>query len=351
MNGELRRRSRNAMFGLALGDALSWPAMFHRSYTLPFWTRRIRREIDSEAEFTRALPVAMPFSLNRSAAAFSLGPTDDTEWAAFGMQYLIKCRGRVTAAALSGHWLELAASGEEIRGSLGVQIALENLRRKKMPPISGHDNPHFFDDAAVARAVPIGILCAGDPTAAAELAGWEAQITNAEDGLWAAQAMAAGISAAGGGQTLERVLDVMLAQLPPHSWINRSVAAALALCDPARSALELVPHWHETVINREYNYGNVAPETLALALALIKQTHGEFAPAIMLALTCAKAADSVPALVGALSGALSDQDLITAEWREQLQWLRGMCVPALTGVDFLALVEQLANLAVARAAR
>ena len=44
---ELQQRARNAMIGLAIGDAISWTSMFHRSVLLPLWTRRIRREMDS----------------------------------------------------------------------------------------------------------------------------------------------------------------------------------------------------------------------------------------------------------------------------------------------------------------
>jgi len=46
---ELKQRAFNAMMGLATGDAISWPSLYHRSYLLPFWTRRIRREIDCES--------------------------------------------------------------------------------------------------------------------------------------------------------------------------------------------------------------------------------------------------------------------------------------------------------------
>lgn len=174
----LRTRARNAMLGLAIGDAMSWPAMFQRSYALPLWTRRIRREIDAAAETTHAIRSAMPFSLNRSAEAFALCGTDDTEWAAFTAQQLIQQRGKIEVNHLTRAWQELANSEQPVRGSLSVRGALHNLRRGKMPPHSGHDHPHYFDDAAVTRAVSIGAAYAGQPHAAAALAKHDAQITN-----------------------------------------------------------------------------------------------------------------------------------------------------------------------------
>ena len=344
---DLRLRVRNAMLGLALGDAISWPAMFHRSVALPFWTRRIRREIDAACEDNNTLPLAMPFSLNRPAEAFSLAPADDTEWAAFTMKNLLRQQGNFNGDLWFSSWQELAHA-ENIKASVSIQAALAHLRESIQPPNSGRYNPHYFDDSAVARAVPIGVVCAGQAQVAATLAARDAEITNAEDGLWAAQAMAAAISMAGSGAALDVVLACALAQLPPASWIRRTVEEALALCDPSQSVLTVVPLLSEAIINREYNYGNVAPETFALTLAIVKQTRGEFEAAMMMATTFAKTADSVPAFVGALCGPMAKHDILPSSWGTRLQELRGLCFPALCGVDYIALVEQLADLAQTR---
>ncbi len=345
MSSALRTRARNALLGLALGDAMSWPAMFQRSYALPFWTRRIRREIDAAEETTHAIRPALPFSLNRSAATFALCGADDTEWAAFTAQQLVQQRGKLEASQLVQAWQALAKSEQPVRGSLSVQAALHNLRRGKMPPHTGHDHPHYFDDAAVARAVPIGAAYAGQPHAAAALAASEAQLTNSEDGVWAAQAMAAAISCACAGKNVEAIISTAQSYLPHDSWIERTVHEALALCDEKKSLLENLPRLHEAVSNRVYSYGTAAPETFALALAVFKLTHGDFEAAVFMANSFAKNADSVPAFVGALCGAMSDEGNFFPAWQSQLKHLRGICIPALAGVDYLALAEQLATLA------
>lgn len=341
---DLHTRKRNAMFGLAIGDALSWPAMFHRSHLLPLWTRKIRRELDAAAEDTNAIALSLPFSLNCQAEAFALGPADDTEWAACTIMNLVQQRGEFNREEVLVAWQRLAGASN-IRGSIGTLSALANLKKAKLPPHSGHDHPHYFDDGAVARAVPIGILCAGNPARAAAAAEIDAQITNAEDGLWAAQAMAAGISAACGGGSLESVLHHALSQLPGESWIQRTVTEALSLCDDRKPVLEAIPLLSAAIINREYNYGNAAPETLALTLTIVKLTQGRFENAVMLAAAFAKTADSVPAFAGALCGALTDHDILTPSWRVSLQKLRGICIPALADLNFIELVERLAGLA------
>ena len=342
---ELRQRARNAMLGLAVGDALSWPAMFHRSYLLPFWTRRIRREIEAASETTQVIRPAVPFSLNRPAAAFALGPTDDTEWAAFTAQQLLLTEGKIEAQKLLEAWLELARAPQNVRGGVSQQAALVNLRHGKLPPQSGRDNPHYFDDGAVCRAVPIGIVCAGQPHAAAEMAALEASVTNAEDGLWAAQAMAAAISIACVGADLDAVIAAAMSQLPDNTWIKRSVTAALQFCRNDQDIFDIFPRLSESLINREYSYGSVAPETLALTLVLIKLCRADFKSALLAANAFAKTADSVPALVGAVAGAMTAQEIISPDWRERFRHLQGICLPALAGINYVELSEQLADLA------
>lgn len=343
---DLRQRACNAMLGLAVGDAMSWPAMFHRSYLLPFWTRRIRREIEAASETTQVIRPAVPFSLNRPATAFALSPTDDTEWAAFTTQQLLLSEGKLEAQKLLEAWLKLARIPQNVRGGVSQQAALTNFRQGKLPPQSGRDNPHYFDDGAVCRAVPIGIICAGQPHAAAEMAALEASVTNAEDGLWAAQAMAAAISVAGVGADLDAVISTAISQLPDNTWIRRSVTEALQLCQNDQEVFDTLPRLSESLINREYSYGSVAPETFALTLVIVKLCRADFKSAVLAATAFAKTADSVPAMVGALTGAMTAQEIIAPDWRERFRHLQGICLPNLAGINYVELSEQLADLAV-----
>ena len=346
---DLRQRACNAMLGLAVGDAMSWPAMFHRSYLLPFWTRRIRREMEAAAETNDVIRPAMPFSLNRPAEAFAIGPTDDTEWAAFTAQQLLLQDGKLAPEELLAAWLELARSSQNVRGGVSIQAALSNLCQKKFPPQSGKDNPHYFDDGAVCRAVPIGVVWAGRPNEAAEMAALDAAVTNAEDGVWAAQAMSAAISVACASGGINEVIAAAMSILPDNTWIKRSVMEALQFCHEDATIFDIFPRLSDSLINREYSYGSVAPETLALALVitkLSKLSKGDFKSAVMAAASFAKTADSVPALVGALSGAMTAQEFISHDWRERFRQLQGICVPTLAGVDYVELTERLADLAV-----
>ena len=332
-------RARNALLGLAIGDAVSWPAMFHRSRLLPAWLRRIRREMDAQREETGILRVPMPFSLNQPSDVFEAGPGDDTEWAAWMIVNLQKHGCRVEAAWVNDAWRDLANDKGKIRGGVSTEAALANLRRGVMPPSSGRDNPHYFDDGAACRGVPIAIAYAGEPALASEAAAIDASVTNYEDGVLVARAIAAAISAACAGESLVAVIDRAVAELPKGSWSGRTVDDALRVCQGDAPFLALFPLLHG-ILNREYSDGSVGPETLALTLAIVSRLGNDFSGAIAASTMFAKGADSVPALVGAIAGALSPGTVIPEQWKTNLSPLLGICLPSLAGRNYVDLVDE-----------
>lgn len=334
---DFRRRARNALLGLAMGDSIGWPAMFHRGRLLPGWTRRIRREMDAEREDSGVLRVPMPFSLNGPADLFDLIPTDDTEWAAWTMLNLLKHGCVVDRDWVRDEWLALARGNERILGGVSTVSALANLRCGLMPPVSGSDNPHYFDDGALCRAVPVGIAYAGSPVEAARAAEIEACVTNSEDGVWAARSVAAAVSAACAGESAGYVVGAALEQLPEESWSRRSVRKALDICAGEGPVIALVPSLH-ALLNREYSDGCAGPETLALALGIVSRMSDRFADAVTLASSFAKGADAVPAVVGAIAGALAGGTPVPLQWERPLGTLKGISIPALSGEDYILLI-------------
>ena len=120
-----------ALYGLAIGDALSWPAMFHRSYQLALWTRRRRREMDVKAETDFTLNLTLPYSLNQNKNAFTLCPANNTEWAAFTLQQLLANGSEPNAENWVDGWKSLIDPDEPLRASIAIKTALGNLRNGK----------------------------------------------------------------------------------------------------------------------------------------------------------------------------------------------------------------------------
>jgi hypothetical protein len=103
---ETLKRARNTMIGLAVGDAISWSAMYHRSLLLPPWTRRIRREIETNSEEQNVILTPLPFSLNQPSDNFNISPTDDTEWASFSAKILLKNNFGDYEKSVLDEWLQ-----------------------------------------------------------------------------------------------------------------------------------------------------------------------------------------------------------------------------------------------------
>ncbi|MEV1177934.1 ADP-ribosylglycohydrolase family protein, partial [Nonomuraea sp. NPDC049784] len=176
-------RIRGAFAGLAVGDAVGWPAARHRAALHAPWSRRLHRELDAFAEEHRVTTLPVPFALNQPTAPLAIGPSDDAEWLAWTALTIDRPRAEAFGELLEG---DTSRIREGVRARISVATALDNLAEGIEPPASGHDNPHHFDDAAAVRAVAFGAL-GRDPTQ-------DAQVTNAYDGVLGAQAMAAAVA-------------------------------------------------------------------------------------------------------------------------------------------------------------
>ena len=227
------RRIEGLLLGLAAGDAAGWPAARHRAARMPDWTRRLTRELDTFAEQNATTTLPVPIALNQPPEPLRLGPSDDAEWAAFAAEAVLRAgddtvlgdlsRERRTRAAIDLTWnalaCEVAAAADRapeiesavlpLRARISVRAGLGNLAAGLRPPATGHDNPHYFDDAACVRACVLAVAHPGDPRLAADLAEFDARYTQDGDGVHGARAMAAALALALAGA------DVGPASPPP----------------------------------------------------------------------------------------------------------------------------------------
>ncbi|MER7518234.1 ADP-ribosylglycohydrolase family protein [Streptomyces sp. NPDC126499] len=360
-----RDRIEGVLLGLAAGDAAGWPAARHRAARMPEWTRRLTRELDTFAEQNATTTLPVPIALNQPPEPLRLGPSDDAEWAVFTAEALLAAQGplfrglapeRRLRAAVDLAWNSLAgqvaAAAERapevesavlpLRARISVRAGLGNLATGLRPPATGHDNPHYFDDAACVRSAVLALAHPGDPVAAAELADFDARYTQDGDGVHGARAMAAAVAAALGGASPEEAVEAALDQLPSATEIGRNGRYAVKLAHTAGSAFELVPLLEHQIVDHVYSYGIAAAETVPVALALALAARGQVAAAVPAAACLSRVADSAPALAGALTGALTGGSAIPATWREACRTLAGCALPRLAGSDLVELAGLLA---------
>ncbi|GIH61325.1 ADP-ribosylglycohydrolase family protein [Microbispora siamensis] len=333
-SGERLDRVRGAFAGLAAGDAAGWPAARHRSTLLAGWSRRLHRELDAFAEEHQVTTLPVPFALNQPVAPLAVGPSDDAEWLAWTALTIREDRAEAFGRL---------AGRDDLRARISVWAALDNLAAGKRPPASGHDNPHHFDDAAAVRAVAFG--AAGlDPRE-------DACVTNAEDGVLGAVAMARAVAALVDGAPMADAVEAALGALPAGTAIGHAAREALAAARAAGSPFAAVPALDAAVLDHVYSYGVAAAQTVPIALALadaaVASTGGTasaeaFGAGVSAAACLAAVADSAPALTGALLGCAAGHDALPAAWRERVRTLAGCCLPELAGTDLLDIAGRLA---------
>ena len=336
----LRSRARGALVGLAVGDAAGFPSLFHRT-TRMGWRRSALWRFAQQLDEQRVLRFPLPFTLG-SPGALLISATDDGEFAAVAAMILLEAHGDYSSEALFAGWdKHVVQVGDDIWCGIAERASIVNARRGLRPPETGGDNPAHYDDGAVSRAVAVGVHFAGDTERAVAVARKLAEITHAEDGVWAAEAMAATISAAVGGSALPEAVEAGRQRIPADCWLSRKLTQALRLAEQATSPFDLAAELSDQVANQSYSFGTVAPETLPSAYALALASDGDPMTAIPAAATIAKQTDSVPAMVGAISGALAGVDRLPAAWRTRAATLRGVCVPELQGVSLSDLADKL----------
>ncbi|WP_415950929.1 ADP-ribosylglycohydrolase family protein [Streptomyces sp. KLOTTS4A1] len=357
-----RSRIEGLLLGLAAGDAAGWPAARHRAARMPEWTRRLTRELDTFAEQNATTTLPVPIALNQPPEPLRLGPSDDAEWAAFTAVSLLEAAAagdpalRVRAA-VDHTWQALAAEIAEaeqrapevesavmpLRARISVRAGLGNLAGGLRPPATGHDNPHYFDDAACVRGCVLAVVHPGDPRRAAELAEFDARYTQDGDGVHGARAMAAASAVLLGGGRVDAAVDAALEQLPDGTEIGRNAQHAVKLARDAEDAFSLIPVLEHQIVDHVYSYGIAAAETVPVALALTTAARGSLAGAVPAAACLSRVADSAPALAGALAGAYGGEAGVPDTWRAACRTLSGCALPRLAGTDLVELADRLAT--------
>ncbi|MGW3345495.1 ADP-ribosylglycohydrolase family protein [Nonomuraea rubra] len=325
-------RIRGAFIGLAIGDAVGWPAAKHRAALHAPWSRRLHRELDAFAEEHHVTTLPVPFALNQPTAPLRVGPSDDAEWLAWTLLTIDRPRAEAFRALTADDDSGGGAGGGRVRARISVATALDNLAKGVEPPASGHDNPHHFDDAAAIRAVAYGVL-GRDPTQ-------DAQVTNAGDGVLAARAMAAAIEEAVASGEPRRAVEAALAVLPEGTAIGHNARLALEVARKAGDPFGAIPALDAALLDHVYSYGVGAAQTVPVALALAEV--GDLTRAVPAAACLAPLADSAPALTGALAGACGGYEAVPEGWTASARTLAGCCLPDLAGRDLIELLEGIA---------
>lgn len=269
--------------------------------------------------------------------------TDDTEFAVLTAQTLIDCRGNLTSEHLVASWKKyiLEQGGAKARGGKPLYGAVANLERGWLPPRTGRDNVQNNDDGAAMRIAPVGIMCVGNPARAAALAAIEAEISHANDGVWGAQAVAASVAVALTDATPEEIIAAGREYIPVDSWLGRTLDHTMTLCQQANSIEEVWERLHSDLWTPVHS---MAAEALPQAYAVFYMTGGDFRKGLFWAGNFGRDADTISAVVGALSGAIHGTAVIPPAWIEKVRRPAGVCLAFAAQRDIVEIAEQLVEI-------
>ena len=233
--------------------------------------------------------------------------------------------------------------GLAVGDALGLYGAAANLERGIMPPLSGEDNAGNYDDGAAMRIAPIGIICAGDPERAAEMAEIDAQVTHYRDGIWAAQAVAASVAAAMVDASTEEIIETGLKFVPNNSWLGRALDRAMKICAEEKNMEQSWGRLHAELWTSSHS---ASAEAIPQAYALFRLTNGDFRRGLFWGANFGRDADTIGSVVGALSGAKHGLKAIPPDWIEKVRKPSGVCLEFAAREDISAIADELANLIV-----
>ncbi len=262
--------------------------------------------------------------------------TDDTEFSVLSARALLSCPGEYNAIYVANTWrrLVLENGGALDRGGTPLYGALWNLSQGVDPPYSGIDNTLNDDDGAAMRAVPFGIAAVGNPKEAARLAGIDASVSHDRDGIWAAQAIAASISVALEGASVQEVIRTGRQYIPTDSWLGRKMAVSDKIFDELDDPFDQYEALHTRLWTPRHA---IAAEAIPQIYALYRMAQGDFRRGFLLSANFGRDADTICALVLALCAARTGMEAIPANWVDQVRHPSGVCLSFAVNEDLVEL--------------
>lgn len=269
--------------------------------------------------------------------------TDDTEFALMTAKLLIEHEGNFTSDDVVNMWFKYVATEDELkRGGVSEVEACNNLRRGLRPPQSGMYNAYYMSDGAARRSGPIGIVCAGDPERAADLAYRDACVSHYREGIWGAQAVAVAVSLAMVDADMEDIMEAIFKIAPPDSWFYETLNRAMNIVKEADG--DIANAWMPLHNELFSTHRSTVAEALPEVFGCLMLENKSFKSGLILAGNFGRDADTIGAIAGAVLGAKYGAKNIPDKWKEKTRYPSGTCLSFTKGIDIFEYAEKLAAL-------
>ncbi len=313
-------RISGALFGLAIGDALG-----------------------ADTEGMHPESIASKYGYIKDFQRPDQVGTDDTEFTIFYAQLLSEYGLDVSSEVIAEHWIkDIYHHSQSYKGAgFSEALALQNLLKGMKPPASGR-HVHSWSDGLAMCATPFGCVYPGQAEKAAHLAQRFGQVSHAGEGIYGGQAVAAAVSLAISGESLEEICVKTLQVIPADSWTAFSIKKGMAIGDAHTDARSAISDLYRELAYDYYHWADLAPEAVGLAFGLLQAGSGDYSETILAAVNMGRDSDTIAAIVGAILGGSLGYSQLPQSWCEKIEVAPGRCIRSLAGTS----LSETANLLV-----
>ncbi|MCI0513832.1 ADP-ribosylglycohydrolase family protein [candidate division KSB1 bacterium] len=311
MVNDVIRRARGCLIGLAIGDALGSPT-------------EGKKITEIKDRWGRVMDFLSPDQTG----------TDDTEYALFSARLLLKHERRLTPEIVADTWKqEIISDTNRYQGAgFSEMLTIANLQAGLMPPLSGQ-HLHAWSDGLAMRVAPYGIVACGAPQLAAELAAIDGAVSHAEEGIFSGQAVAAAVAQAMSGADADDLVTAALKVIPADSWTARAIRTGVAIGKAYTNVWDALEPLSEHLVCHCYHWADLAPEAVSLAFGILTAAGAEFTTSVLGAVNVGRDADTIAAIVGAITGARVGIDALPRAWTTRISIAKGICIQTVAGMD------------------
>lgn len=203
-------------------------------------------------------------------------------------------------------------------------------------------NAYYMSDGAAMRSGPIGIVCAGAPERAADLAYRDACVSHYREGIWGAQAVAVAVSLAMVDADMEDIMEAIFKIAPPDSWFYETLNRAMNIVKEADG--DIANAWMPLHNELFSTHRSTVAEALPEVFGCLMLENKSFKSGLILAGNFGRDADTIGAIAGAVLGAKYGAKNIPDKWKEKTRYPSGTCLSFTKGIDIFEYAEKLAAL-------
>lgn len=321
---EFVRRAQGALIGAAVGDSMGAPC-----------------------EGMTAEEIRATYGQLTDFVTDTSGGTDDTDFTLFNAHLLLTYGVGITPEQVEYEWRDKLLSGTYFYrpGGFSDVVATNNLNEGMHAPQSGSFNHQMWSDGVAMSISAAGVVFAGKPERAADLADTLGSVSNGRDGIYTARAVAAAISMAMVGADPVQMVEAAIDAVPRNSWTYRAMLVARKIASEGLSKEELTRKIDEHLIVSWWPWADLASEAVPVAFAFFLAYGGDYASAVPASIAIGRDADTIGAIVGSMAGAYRGVDGIPQRWRDRVQVSKGQSIGFIANKAITGIGEQLGTLA------